>query len=154
MQVTKEEVEESKKLFEDDFDLVRDEIKPEPEEPTLAGEVDLKPRKFLVYNDEDLYDVNGQEPPAPEPVATETPDEGPISEEPAPQPVSSMISSEPAPQPEPGPAEISALPKAQATAVSDSVVFCPNCGARLRVQQAGKYLCPSCRTKFQYPFTA
>lgn len=33
-----------------------------------------------------------------------------------------------------------------------NVVFCPNCGQNLRVQKKGLYLCPECRSKFNYPF--
>ena len=33
-----------------------------------------------------------------------------------------------------------------------NVIFCPNCGQNLRVSKKGLYLCPDCRTKFQYPF--
>jgi len=32
------------------------------------------------------------------------------------------------------------------------VVPCPNCNIQLRVSKPGKYLCPTCRVKFQYPF--
>ncbi|MDH4263773.1 MAG: STAS domain-containing protein [Spirochaetia bacterium] len=33
-----------------------------------------------------------------------------------------------------------------------NIVFCPNCGQNLRVSKKGLYLCPDCRTKFNYPF--
>ena len=33
-----------------------------------------------------------------------------------------------------------------------NIVFCPNCGVKLRVSKKGKYLCPSCRVQFHYPF--
>lgn len=36
--------------------------------------------------------------------------------------------------------------------VTMNIVFCPNCGQSLRVSKKGLYLCPDCRTKFNYPF--
>ncbi|MDH4200060.1 MAG: STAS domain-containing protein [Spirochaetia bacterium] len=35
---------------------------------------------------------------------------------------------------------------------SMNIVFCPNCGQNLRVTKKGLYLCPDCRTRFNYPF--
>jgi len=33
-----------------------------------------------------------------------------------------------------------------------NIVYCPNCGQGLRVTKKGLYLCPECRSKFNYPF--
>jgi anti-anti-sigma factor len=33
-----------------------------------------------------------------------------------------------------------------------NIIFCPNCGEKLKVSKKGLYLCPECRNKFNYPF--
>lgn len=33
-----------------------------------------------------------------------------------------------------------------------NIIYCPNCGEKLKVSKKGLYLCPDCRTKFNYPF--
>ncbi|RME90333.1 MAG: anti-sigma factor antagonist [Candidatus Hydrogenedentota bacterium] len=36
--------------------------------------------------------------------------------------------------------------------VEVNIIHCPNCGKKLKVTKPGKYLCPDCRIRFQYPF--
>lgn len=38
------------------------------------------------------------------------------------------------------------------TTQAEKIIYCPNCGARVRVRKTGKYLCPSCRVTFRYLF--